>query len=161
MKLYHGSNIEVKDPKLLPDARALDFGAGFYLTSSLEQAERWAALQAKRRRSGKAVVSIYHFDENLVKKQLNVKHFENANREWLHFVVENRKGVYVGEKYDIVIGPVANDNTMMVISDYMTGTLDEETALILLLPQKLKDQYAFLTLQGLSALKFVEVKNYD
>ena len=84
MKLYHGSNSEVKAPKLLPDARALDFGAGFYLPSSLEQAEGWANLQAKRRRSGKAVVSIYHFEEELVKKQLNVKHFESAKREWLH-----------------------------------------------------------------------------
>jgi hypothetical protein len=160
LKLYHGSNIEVKEPKLFPDARALDFGAGFYLTSSLEQAERWANLQAKRRRSGKAVVSVYEFDEALVKKQLSVKQFEVTNSEWLNFVTENRKSVYAGEKYDIVIGPVANDNTMPVISDYMTGTINEETALVLLLPQKLKNQYAFLTLKGISTLNFLEVKSY-
>jgi hypothetical protein len=50
---------------------------------------------------------------------------------------------------------------MPVISDYMTGTINEETALLLLLPQKLKNQYAFLTLEGLSTLNFVEVKPYD
>ncbi|MDP8032697.1 DUF3990 domain-containing protein [Pasteurella atlantica] len=38
MKLYHGSNIEVAEPKLLTNQRLLDFGSGFYLTSSLQQA---------------------------------------------------------------------------------------------------------------------------
>ena len=33
MILYHGSNVEVNDPKLIPTKRLLDFGAGFYLTS--------------------------------------------------------------------------------------------------------------------------------
>lgn len=63
-------------------------------------------------------------------------------------------------KYDIVIGPVANDNTMPVINDYMAGTINEETALILLKPQKLADQFAFLTWKGLSALKYLEGNEY-
>ena len=73
----------------------------------------------------------------------------------------NRKGVYTGKKYDIVIGPVANDNTMPVINDYMMGNINEETALILLKPQKLSDQYAFLTQKGLSVLRYLEAKVYD
>lgn len=36
---------------------------------------------------------------------------------------------YSDKKYDIVIGPVANDNTMPVINDYMSGNISEETAL--------------------------------
>ncbi|GHU43353.1 hypothetical protein FACS1894190_13750 [Spirochaetia bacterium] len=161
MKLYHGSNIEVRNPKIIVSARMLDFGAGFYATSGFEQAKHWANLQTKRRRTGKPIVSVYELDIELLQKQLKVMRFESANKEWLHFLAENRKGVYTGEKYDIVIGAVANDNTMTVISDYMTGTIDEETALLLLLSQKLKDQYAFLTWKGLSALKFIEVKDYD
>lgn len=78
--------------------------------------------------------------------------FESANREWLNFVAENRKRIYVGDKYDMVIGPVANDNTMPVIIDYMQGNISEETALLLLMPQKLSDQYAFLTAKGLKLL---------
>ena len=35
--------------------------------------------------------------------------------------------------------------SMPVISNYMSGIKDEKTALILLKPQKLSDQYAFLT----------------
>ncbi|MBR2427263.1 MAG: DUF3990 domain-containing protein, partial [Lentisphaeria bacterium] len=30
MKLYHGSHIEVKNPKILTTSRAGDFGRGFY-----------------------------------------------------------------------------------------------------------------------------------
>ncbi|WP_278335696.1 DUF3990 domain-containing protein [Roseburia sp. 499] len=36
--LYHGSYCEVKDPQLEKCARRKDFGRGFYLTSSKEQA---------------------------------------------------------------------------------------------------------------------------
>lgn len=32
--LYHGSNQSVENPKILESKRALDFGSGFYLTSS-------------------------------------------------------------------------------------------------------------------------------
>ena len=39
MILYHGSNVEVNDPKLIPTKRLLDFGAGFYLTSDFEEAK--------------------------------------------------------------------------------------------------------------------------
>lgn len=38
MLLYHGSNILVEEPEIRENLRALDFGAGFYLTSSREQA---------------------------------------------------------------------------------------------------------------------------
>ena len=40
MKLYHGSNVVVQNPKILEKKRALDFGAGFYCTIIKEQAER-------------------------------------------------------------------------------------------------------------------------
>lgn len=154
MILYHGSNVEVASPKIIVSNRTLDFGAGFYTTSSLEQARRWAYLQAKRRQAGEPIVTFYEFDDKCLSKNSGIKilRFESANREWLNFVAENRKRIYVGDKYDMVIGPVANDNTMPVISDYMQGNINEETALLLLMPQKLSDQYAFLTSKGLSLL---------
>ena len=92
---------------------------------------------------------------------LSVLRFPSADGEWLRYVTDNRKSVYSGEKYDIVIGPVANDNTMPVISDYMAGIINEETALILLKPQKLADQYAFLTWKGLSMLRYVRGTTYE
>jgi len=52
MKLYHGSNVVVETPRIINSDRGLDFGTGFYLTSSYEQAERWAQLTEHLRFSG-------------------------------------------------------------------------------------------------------------
>lgn len=37
----------IKNPKIFPAVRALDFGNGFYLTSDYEQAKRWASVTGK------------------------------------------------------------------------------------------------------------------
>lgn len=56
MILYHGSNALVKKPEICENLRALDFGAGFYLTSSREQAVKWARTVTRRRRKGNPVL---------------------------------------------------------------------------------------------------------
>ena len=81
----------------------LDFGAGFYTTSNRQQAVKWVKTQAIRRRKGKPIVSMYDFDEEKL-DGISVCRFESADKEWLNFVADNRKGKYVGEKYDLVIG---------------------------------------------------------
>lgn len=154
MYLYHGSNMKVERPQLILSNRTLDFGSGFYTTSDESQATRWAKLQTKRRKKGEAVLSIYDFDEEQA-AELALLRFEEADQKWLNFVTQNRKNLYNDDKFDIVIGPVANDTTMPVLSDYMAGNISEEVALILLKPQKLADQYAFLTWRGLQCLKYL------
>ena len=67
VKLYHGSNIAVKEPRLLPNVRALDFGAGFYVTSSFDQARKWANLTERRRGTGKPVISVYEITKGKMK----------------------------------------------------------------------------------------------
>lgn len=42
MRLYHGSNEEVRKPELRPLNRAVDFGRAFYLTTDRAQAIKWA-----------------------------------------------------------------------------------------------------------------------
>lgn len=157
MFLYHGSNVEVKQPKIFNNLRALDFGSGFYLTSNIQQAERWAILMAKRRNVGIPILNIYQIDETLFSDLVILK-FDNADENWLDFVVSNRKALFQKEKYDIVIGPVANDSTLPVIDDYMDGRYTKAEAVVRLLPQKLTDQYAFLTDKALSYLTFIESK---
>lgn len=66
MILYHGSNLEVRNPMLLTSQRALDFGKGFYTTTSFEQAETWAKRTARIRKSGHACVSIYSTEYLLI-----------------------------------------------------------------------------------------------
>ncbi len=155
MLLYHGSNVTVSKPTLLISQRALDFGRGFYLTSSLEQAVRWAKIVTRRRGEGEATVNHYDLDENLL-AGLDILRFETANGDWLDYVVQNRRGQAVVGDYDIVIGPVANDSTLPVIDDYMAGVYTKEEAVRRLLPQKLTDQYALKSIAAINALTFIK-----
>lgn len=161
MKLYHGSNIAVQNPKIIKSDRRLDFGTGFYLTSDLAQAERWAELTKMRRNAGDAIVSVFEFDE-IILKSLNVLHFQKADKTWLEYVTANRKNIPLqNDDYDVVIGPVANDKTMPVISLYFSGIYDIEETIKRLLPQKLNDQFTFKTEKSLTALKFLEAKQNE
>ena len=65
MILYHGSNVEVREPKIIVSNRTLDFGAGFYTTSNKEQAEKWSKTQTLRRRKGTPIVSCYEHEQLL------------------------------------------------------------------------------------------------
>ena len=93
MLLYHGSNIEVSNPQIIESDRRLDFGKGFYLTSSYEQAKRWAELTVKRRGSGKESVSVFEFDDSSV-SDLKILHFTQAQKEWLEWYYTEKEVGY-------------------------------------------------------------------
>ena len=156
MILYHGSDVEVKEPMLLKVQRELDFGKGFYTTSDLEQAAKWAKRTAKRRGVDKAFVTVYEVNEDEL-KNIRLLSFDSPNVEWLNFVVKNRKGEYIAGDWDIISGPVADDQTAQVIDLYLEGAYDEEEAIRRFLTQRLKDQYAFKTNEALKLLIFKEV----
>lgn len=156
--LYHGSNMKVDKPMLLKGQRALDFGAGFYLTSSYEQAMKWAKTVTRRRGNGQPIVNIYDLDEQRL-ATLHVLRSNTADGDWLDYVVKNRRGQAVVGDYDVVIGPVANDSTLPVIDDYMSGNYTKEEAVRRLLPQNLTDQYAFKSTEALAALTYKEGDN--
>jgi len=63
MKLYHGSNQLIKTPRLMQPAHPLDFGAGFYATTNVEQSRDFAK-KVTRWRGGTPAVTEY----NLMKK---------------------------------------------------------------------------------------------
>ena len=63
MNLFHGSNMEIARPRLVRQTRGLDFGAGFYLTTSEEQARGFSDTVVSRRKGGVATVSVYEFDQ--------------------------------------------------------------------------------------------------
>lgn len=155
--LYHGSNIEVKEPKIIKSKRLLDFGTGFYLTSDYEQAQKWAVRTANRREDGNPMVTIFTFDKNELER-LNVLSFESANKEWLRYISANRTDKTAKDSYDVVIGPVANDQAIRTVNNYLKGYFTEDIAIELLLPQNLKDQIVFKTEKALSALEYSEVK---
>ena len=47
MILYHGSYVEVRNPKIIIGDATNDFGFAFYLTEHREQAERWAIIKVR------------------------------------------------------------------------------------------------------------------
>lgn len=161
MKLYHGSNVVVQNPQIIKSDRRLDFGTGFYLTSDFSQAERWAELTKMRRNNGKPTVSIFELNENAL-KSLKVLHFQKVDKAWLEYVTANRKNISIqNDDYDVVIGPVANDKTMPVISLYFSGIYDIDETIKRLIPQKLSDQFTFRTEKSLTELKFLEAKKNE
>ena len=156
MLLYHGSNTIVEKPHLVEQTRGLDFGAGFYLTSSNSQAARFAAIVAKRQRNGNPVVNSYEFDFDTAGKELSILTFDKPDAEWLRFVTDNRLNVYKGDKYDIVIGAVANDAVMPVLQAFWGGFLNEEAAIVALKTSKLVDQVCLKSEKALSFLGFIK-----
>ena len=156
MFLYHGSNLAVEKPRLIDQARGLDFGAGFYLTTNEAQALRFSEIVVNRRKNGVSTVSVYEFDIDAAEKALSFRRFKGADVEWLRFVTENRLKTYQDSAYDVVIGAVANDTVMPTIQAYLSGFISEEAALITLKTSKLVDQVCLKSEKALSLLRFVK-----
>ena len=156
MILYHGSNVEVSEPRLLKVQRALDFGKGFYTTSDFDQASRWARRTASRLDVSSAFVSVYDVNDAPF-SQLETLAFNEPDADWLRFVAACRNEASEPGSWDVIYGPVANDQTMPVIDLYLNGMYDIDEAIKRLLPQRLKDQYVFKTTKAISLLECREV----
>lgn len=154
MILYHGSNMEVKSPILTYSRAALDFGAGFYTTTDLEQAKAWATRVTKWR-DGLPTITTFETRDDAWQR-LDILRFEAANAEWLDYVVGSRTQQTVDRSHDVVIGPVANDRTVNVINLYLEGTITKDMALELLLPMHFTDQWAMKTDATIEALVYKE-----
>lgn len=98
MFLYHGSYTSIPNINLDRCISGLDFGTGFYFTSSFDQAYQYVPLSVKKTirlnivpndfnvNDGQISIYKFHYDPNLLAYYL-----QEANIEWLHFVATNRK----------------------------------------------------------------------
>lgn len=155
MKLYHGSTVAVRKPSLRPGRSNADFGKGFYTTSNLEQAVRWAHIKQEREDAARAVVSVYEFDETLINNpDWNIRRFTGADEAWLYFVTDCRKSRK--HDYDLVQGPVANDKVFTTVNLFESGFLSAEAAILQLKAYKTYDQLSFHTVKTIGSLRFVE-----
>lgn len=158
MILYHGSTALVDKPEIRVGEVFLDFGVGFYTTTSYEQAERWARIKMRRNNTDVGYVSVFEFDFEKAKKELDIKHFEDADEEWLTFVVNNRNGKSGSDSADMHIGPVADDNVYQSIRLFETGAYDSEYTVKKLKTEVLHDQWTLHTDKALAYITFVEGK---
>ena len=145
--VYHGTTslIDVIDVSLGKPYK--DFGRGFYVTKSKDHASS-LALRNKRieiERFGRhcgAYIYTYEIDISEL-SGFSIKEFRNADYEWLQFIITNRKLRDRSHDYDVVIGPTANDDTMVVMNAYLDalyGEIGNEDALKTLLNNIMADK---------------------
>lgn len=155
LKLYHGSNVEVRKPSLLKSRKNTDFGRGFYTTTQKEQAEHWTSIKMDRAKKGRRVVSVFEVDETILSNlKFKIREFHGPDEAWLNFVVNSRKGIE--HDYDLVFGPVANDKVFTVVNLYESGIINATTAIAELKAYKTYDQLSFHTERVIKELRFVE-----
>ena len=156
MKLYHGSLEVVSEPRIITPNRTLDYGRGFYTTTSYEQAEQWV-----RRRRGTqhsvGYVNVYELAD-ILPDDIKQLRFETPTEEWVDFVMHNRTERGFEHSFDIVYGPVANDRVYAAFALYESNLLDKEGLIRELRTYELVDQFLFHTEQSLQYLTFIEAK---
>ena len=154
MILYHGSKLTVEKPDLSLSRKNLDFGIGFYTTVNREQAIAFAQKMMIRKELKSQSVSVYNFDMDAAESVLDILKFTSPDRLWLEFVHQNRHGIYTGKTYDLIIGPVANDDVFATLIVYEQGILNIEQTIEALKVKELYSQFVFKTEKALSYLKF-------
>jgi len=156
MILFHGSTQIVERPNLKYCRKNTDFGRGFYTTTSKEQAEQWCNILQKRIENSKKVVSIFEFDETLLKdNSFAVRDFNGISEEWLDFIFANRNG-YKTKFFDIVLVPVANDSLYATLQIFEQGIITKSQAIERLKTHTLVDQISFHSPKALEMLNFVK-----
>ena len=171
MRLYHGSNIAIDNINLAMCRPYKDFGQGFYLTDIEKQAEKMAIRVA--RIGEKPIVNIYEIDDDFKDfkdlKDLKIKNFGiQTTEEWARFVMNNRSRVFTDiknvlcnkdNKYDIVIGPVADDNMALLFRQYENEIIDFETLVKGMIYKETSSQYSFHTEKSVKLLRKVMSKD--
>lgn len=158
INIYHGSLELVATPVIRHPNRTLDYGCGFYTTTSYQQAEDWVA----RHRSDKCKPShgydnVYEIDIDAVKAS-NTLWFDEPTADWVDFVYANRNDRTFRHAYDFVYGPVANDKVYAAFALYESGLLDKQELIRELKTYELVDQLLLHTDKSLKAITFIESK---
>lgn len=157
MIVYHGSLEKIKQPEIREPNRNLDYGGGFYATTSEAQATDWVRRRMTEKQAKEGFVNEYVLDE-IILKTLNCLIFTAPTEEWLDFVMKNRTDRHFTHNYDVVYGPVANDRVYAAFALYEGGLMTKQNLIAELKTYKLVDQYLFHTPKSLQAIKFHDTK---
>ena len=155
MILYHGSNIDIEVIDLNKCRPFKDFGRGFYTTPLQEQAWSMAKRTVRIYKEGNPCITEFFFDNAVLEDtRFNIKRFEKPDPEWARFVVNNRNHKNKPDcKYDIVSGPVANDDITALIDVYLTGIMSDDALVKELTFRELSGQISFHTEKAIACLR--------
>lgn len=157
MKIYHGSIEQVICPEIRKSQRTLDYGSGFYATTSYAQAERWVRRKMRESKAERGYINVYEFDVEAM-QTYNTISFPTPTEAWVDFVMANRMQEGYTHDYDIVYGPVANDRVYTAFALYEGRVISKLALIAELRAYTLVDQYLFHTERSLTSLKFIEAK---
>ena len=157
MRLYHGSIELVDKPEIREPKHTLDYGHGFYATTSYQQASDWVLRRMAEYQKDSGYVNVFEFDNKNL-HNLNCLIFEYPTEEWVDFVMKNRTQKGFVHSYDIVYGPVANDRVYAAFALFEGGFLNKQNLIAELKTYNLVDQYLFHTEAALQKLSFIEAK---
>ncbi len=134
MRVFHGSDHEVRHPQYMGGKADNDYGNGFYTTEYEDRAGSWAVLNGDSKRS---IVNVYELNTDVLKTlDLN----EHGVLAWIAEVVANRgmnqeaAGI-VGkqlaslyrvntEDYDLIQGYRADDSYTQVIEAFLMNQIN-------------------------------------
>lgn len=145
MRIFHGTNIVVQKPEVRVTGFTKDFGYGFYCTRIERQAQRWAI--SKR---NPHIVCVYEYEPVA---NLNIKIFPQMSDEWLDFVAACRQGT--AHSYDIVEGPMADDEVWDYVEDFMAARITREAFWALARFKHPTHQILFCNDKSLQSLTFI------
>ena len=155
MRVFHGSYTAIENIDFSFCRKKRDFGKGFYVTKLFSQAEYWAVRKGEDNDTD-GIVTEFEFDEFFFEdKDLKVLRFEGYTEEWLDFITLNRtnKNDQQAHDYDIIEGPVADDDIATRVYDYMKRKVTKKQFLSELIQKKPTHQICFCTVQSLQALE--------
>ena len=162
MILYHGTNCSIDKIDLQQCKPYKDFGRGFYLTTLRDQAEKMA-VRVSHIYGGLPIVNVFEYEEDV--GTLKIKKFSGPTEEWAMFVIHNRNAKYVknntadhnfDNRYDIVVGPVADDDLALLFRQFSTGMITVDVLIREMKYKKLTDQISFHTEKATALLRKVD-----
>ena len=131
--LYHGTAEKILKIDVSKGRSNKDFGRGFYMAVSKSQAIGMMHKKYKESIIRRPNAPKGQFEEILYEikidvdysKDLNIKLFKQADAEWLDFILKCREQKDFSHDYDLVIGPTADDDTMVCLNSYWRGFYGE------------------------------------
>jgi hypothetical protein len=123
------------------------------------------ASRVSRIYGGTPLVTVFELDKQIFDcSNLNIRIFQQPTKEWALFVINNRNRHFsdfsniecnLDLKYDLVIGPIADDDLALLFQQFSNGMIGVDTLVREMEFKRLTDQYSFHTERSLKYLKKV------
>jgi hypothetical protein len=143
-----------------------DFGKGFYMTAIKKQALQMA-MRSTKIYGGSPVVSSFEFNTEEI-AHLSVLRFDKPSEKWAIFVMNNRNRRFKDfdnmecnhdNKYDLVIGPIANDDLALLFRQFANGLVDIDVLCRGMEYKELTNQYSFHTEKAITLLHYKDIEH--